>query len=49
MKAIGYYTYGSPDVLELQEKAKPVPKEHDILIHVHATVVTPAEHRLSKG
>jgi hypothetical protein len=34
MRAIMYHTYGSPDVLELQEVAKPVPKEHEILIHV---------------
>ncbi len=49
MKAIVYHTYGSPDVLELQEVAKPVPKEHDILIHVHATVVTPADIAFRKG
>ena len=49
MRAIVYRTYGSPDVLELQEVAKPVPKEHDILIHVHATVSHASRHRLSKG
>ena len=43
MKAIGYHTYGSPDVLELQEVAKPVPKEHEILIHVHAAAITPTD------
>ena len=49
MKAIVYRTYGSPDVLELQEVAKPVPKEHEILIHVRATVVTPADIAFRKG
>ena len=49
MRAIVYHTYGSPDVLELQEVAKPVPNEHDILIHVHATVVTPADIAFRKG
>jgi NADPH:quinone reductase-like Zn-dependent oxidoreductase len=49
MRAIVYRKYGSPDVLELQEVAKPVPKEHDILIHVHATVVTPADIAFRKG
>jgi NADPH:quinone reductase-like Zn-dependent oxidoreductase len=49
MKAIMYRNYGSPDVLELQEVAKPVPKAHDILIHVHATVVTPADIAFRKG
>ncbi len=49
MKAIVYHKYGSPNVLELQEVAKPVPKEHEILIHVHATVVTPADIAFRKG
>ncbi len=49
MRAIVYHTYGSPDVLELQEVAKPVPKEHEILIDVHAAVVTPADVAFRKG
>jgi NADPH:quinone reductase-like Zn-dependent oxidoreductase len=49
MRAIVYHTYGSPDVLELQEVAKPVPKEHEILIHVHAAAVTPADVAFRKG
>ena len=49
MKAIGYHKYGSADVLELQEVAKPAPKEHEILIHVHAAVVTPADIAFRKG
>ena len=49
MKAIDYHIYGSPDVLELQEVAKPVPKEHGILIHVHATSVTPTDIVFRKG
>lgn len=49
MRAIVYHTYGSPDVLELQEVAKPAPKEHEILIHAHAAVVTPADIAFRKG
>ncbi len=49
MRAIVYHKYGSPDVLELQEVAKPVPKEHEILIHVHAAAVTPADIAFRKG
>ena len=49
MKAIGYHTYGSPDVLELQEVAKPVPKEHEILIHVHAAAITRTDIVFRKG
>jgi len=49
MKAIVCTQYGPPEVLQLKEVEKPVPKEHDILIHVHATVVTPADIAFRKG
>ena len=39
MKAIVYHEYGSPDVLHIEEVAKPVPKENEVLIRVHATPV----------
>ena len=36
MKAIVYTHYGPPEVLELQEVAPPVPKDHQVLVHVQA-------------
>ena len=42
MKAIVCTKYGAPDVLQLQEVDKPVPKDHEVLINVHAATATAA-------
>jgi len=43
MKAVVYKKYGAPDVAELREMPVPVPGEKEILVKVHATVVTPSD------
>ncbi|EAQ99478.1 NAD(P)-dependent alcohol dehydrogenase [Congregibacter litoralis] len=43
MKAITYTTYGSPDVLELKKVEKPVAKDDEVLIRVHAAEATKSD------
>ncbi len=49
MKAIVYRTYGSPDILRLEEVDKPVPKDGDVLVRVHAASVNPLDWHLLRG
>ena len=49
MLAIVYRRYGSPDVLELSNIDKPVPKEDEVLIQVRSASVNPYDWHFLRG
>jgi NADPH:quinone reductase-like Zn-dependent oxidoreductase len=48
VKAVICTAYGSPDVLQLIELEKPIPKDGEVLIRIHATTVTRADCELRR-
>ncbi|RYE86928.1 MAG: NAD(P)-dependent alcohol dehydrogenase, partial [Hyphomicrobiales bacterium] len=45
MKAMIYRRYGAPDVVELADMPKPVPRDNEVLIRIRATTVTTGDWR----
>ena len=46
MKAVYCTQYGGPEVLEIRDVPRPVPKDDEILVNVHATTVNSGDTRI---
>lgn len=49
MKAFVSTRYGSPDVLQMKELTKPIPKDNEVLVRVRIAAVTPSDCAFRKG
>ena len=49
MKAVVRTQYGSPDVLQLTDVAKPVPKDDEVLVKIHAASANAMDWRMLRG
>src|SRR5436190_16253232 len=49
MRAVVFDRYGAPDVLRLEDVVQPVPKEHEVLVKMHATTVTRSDCAVRAG
>ncbi|MFI7705255.1 NAD(P)-dependent alcohol dehydrogenase [Nonomuraea sp. NPDC049480] len=49
MRAVTYYKYGAPDVLRIEEVQTPDPGDKDVLVRIHAVLVTATDATFRAG
>ncbi len=49
MQAVVFRKYGEPEVLSVEERARPVPAEGEVLVRVHAALASIGDHHVITG